>query len=70
MHSWPLRCSPMMHAVVVPEGSHEDLDCRGPRPSAVQAKSRQGKKDDFPASEVARHLRNCTSAERSIRRPV
>lgn len=44
------------HAVVVPEGSHEDLDCRGPRPSAVQAKSRQGKKDDFPASEVARHL--------------
>src|SRR5680860_438257 len=36
------------HAVVVPEGSHEDLDCRGPRPSAVQAKSRQGKKDDFP----------------------
>jgi hypothetical protein len=46
------------HAVVVPEGSHEDLDCRGPRPSAVQAKSRQGKKDDFPASEVARHLLN------------
>ena len=44
------------HAAVVPEGSHEDLDCRGPRPSAVQAKSRQGKKDDFPASEVARHL--------------
>lgn len=44
------------HAVVVPEGSHEDLDCRGQRPSAVQAKSRQGKKDEFPASEVAKHL--------------
>ena len=44
------------HAVVIPEGTHEDLDCRGPRPSAVQAKSRQGRKDDFPASEVARHL--------------
>lgn len=44
------------HAVVIPEGTHEDLDCRGPRPSAVQAKSRQGRKDDFPASQVARHL--------------
>lgn len=44
------------HAVIIPEGSHEDLECRGPRPRAIQAKSRQGRKDDFPASEVARHL--------------
>lgn len=44
------------HSRVVPEGTHEDLDCRGSHPSAVQAKSRQDKLDDFPASEVAAHL--------------
>lgn len=46
------------HTLLVPEGSHEDIHCQGPSPVAVQAKSRQDRMGPFPASEVARHLRD------------
>lgn len=46
------------HTLLVPEGSHEDIHCQGPSPVAVQAKSRQGRMGPFPASDVARHLRD------------
>jgi hypothetical protein len=46
------------HTLVVPEGSHEDIHCQGSSAVAVQAKSRQDRMGDFPASDVARHLRD------------
>lgn len=46
------------HTLIVPEGSHEDIHCQGRVPVAVQAKSRQNRMGDFPASDVARHLRD------------
>ncbi len=47
-----------VHTLIVPEGSHEDIHCQGRVPVAVQAKSRQNRLGDFPAADVARHLRD------------